>query len=180
MKNKGFVGLAALAVAFCAVAAAQIRSLSLEEMVELADGAILGTIVDTEVFRVDDPVDGPELYYTTLTIEGRSLVDDTPSTLQVTFHGGFISDTEGVYNSEAPAKDDVLIGNTVTAFYQWQDNMGGGVSANALTAAHGGLYRVLGGTFVLGRGEGYAIVNNITSEDLGASLARLYRTKLGR
>jgi hypothetical protein len=180
MKNKGFAGLAVLAIAFCAAAPAQIRRLSLEEMVELADSAIVGTIVNTEVFRVDDPVDGPELYYTTLTIEGQSLVDGTPLTVQVTFNGGLINETEGVYNSEAPAKDDVLIGNTVTAFYRWQDNMGGGVAANALSASHGGLYRVLAGTFVLGRGEGYAIANNITVENLSASLDGLYRAKLGK
>ncbi len=180
MKLKGLAGLAALAIAFCAAAPAQIQRLSLEEMVDLADGAILGTIVDSQVFRVDDPIDGPELYFTTLTIEGRSLVDSTPSTVQVTFHGGFISETEGVYNSEAPIKDDILQGNEVTAFYSWQDNMGGGVSANALSAAHGGLYRVLGGSFVLGRGEGYAIDYNITAENLEASLGNLYRAKLGK
>ena len=180
MKWKAFAGLAALAAAFCTAAPAQILRLSLEEMVDTADSAILGTITNTEVFRVDDPIDGPELYFTTLTVEGRSLVDGPPATVQITFHGGFISETEGVYNSEAPAKDDILHGNEVVAFYQWQDNMGGSVAANALTAAHGGLYRVLGGTFVLGRGEGYAIEHNIVAESLEASLGSLYRAKLGK
>jgi len=180
MRTKITPALLVLASAFCALAPAQIRRLNLSEMVELSDGAILGTIVHTDVFRVDDPIDGPELYFTTLTIEGSSLVDGTPSTVQVTYHGGFISETEGVYNSEAPAKDDVLEGNTVTAFYRWQDNMGGGVAANALSASHGGLYRVLGGTFVLGRGEGYAVDTNVSSQDLAESLGRLYRTKLDK
>lgn len=180
MKHKKATLLCALGALFCSVAPAQIRRLNMSEMVELSDSAIMGTITASEVFRVDDPVDGPELYFTTLTIEGRSLLDGSSSTVQVTYHGGFVSETEGVFNSEAPAKDDVQVGNEVTVFYAWQDNMGGGVSANALSAAHGGLYRVLGGSFVMGRGEGYAIDHNITTENLGAALSNLYRAKLDR
>ena len=43
------------------------------------DGAVYGEITARTVFRVDDRVQGPELYFTTLTIEGRSLVDGTRS-----------------------------------------------------------------------------------------------------
>ena len=180
VNKKALFGLATLALAFCAYAPAQIQSLTMTEMVDIADGAVLGTITNSEVFRVDDPVDGPELFFTTLTIEGRSLSDGTPTTMQVTYHGGFISETEGVFNSEAPMKDDVQICNEVTVFYAWQDNMGGGVAANALTAAHGGLYRVVGGGFVLGRGEGYAVEHNMTTEALETGLSGLYRKKLNR
>jgi hypothetical protein len=68
-----------------------------------------------------------------------------------------------VFNSEAPAADDVKVGKRVVAFYRWADDIGGGVSANALMAAHGGLYRTVDGPHgpaVLGRGEGYAITSN--------------------
>ena len=120
-------------------------------------------IVGSHVFRVDHPIDGDELYFTKLTLDGYSLVDGTPMTVDVTYPGGFVSETEGVYNSEAPSDDDVRLGNLVVAFYKWSDNMGGDVAANALYASHGGLYRTVEGptgTVVLGRGEGYAVDTN--------------------
>ena len=149
-------------VALGAVAPAQIRSLSLEEMVQKADQAIYGQIIGSRAWRVDSPVDG-DLYFTTITIQGRTLVDGHATTVDVTFRGGFLSETDGVFNSEAPAADDVKIGRKVVAFYRWSDDIGGGVGANGLVAAHGGLYRTVEGPrgpAVLGRGQGYAIATN--------------------
>ncbi|MEM7308390.1 MAG: hypothetical protein AAF682_17045 [Planctomycetota bacterium] len=142
---------------------AQIERLTLDQMVSKADHAVIAEITSRNVFRVDHPVDGPELYFTTLTLAGKSLVDGKPMTVDVTFSGGFINDTEGVHNSEAPSADDVRIGNRVVVFYKWTDNMGGDVAANAIYASHGGLYRTVDsptGTVALGRGDGYAIDNN--------------------
>jgi hypothetical protein len=161
-----------------AAAPAQIKSFTLEEMVATADGAVHGQIVASRVFRVDHPVDGDQLYFTELTIQGRALADGTQITVNVTYNGGFLSETEGVFNSEAPAKDDVKVGNRVVAFYKWVDNMGGDVGANALVAAHGGLYRTVDGprgTAVLGRGEGYAVRANVRISELESSVARLKR-----
>ena len=159
-----------------AVGLAQIKSYTLPEMVGQADGAVFGEIVASRAFRVDDPVDGPELYFTTLTIEGREVGSDRPLLVDVTYHGGFVSETEGVYNSEAPVADDVAIGNRVVVFYEWSDNMGGSVAGNALLAAHGGLFRTVAGSrhvAVLGRGEGYAIDRNLKLSDLDAAVAKL-------
>lgn len=157
---------------------AQIKKYTLDEMVAEMDNAVQGEIVDSHVFRVDHPVDGPELYFTTLTIQGRSLVDGVPLTVDVTYHGGFLSQDEGVHNSEAPAADDVRLGSQVVAFYTWTDNMGGGVAANALIAAHGGLYRTLqgpAGAVVLGRGEGYALQSNVQLTVLDAEVTRVFQ-----
>lgn len=157
--------LAALAVvAGAAVGGAQIERLTLSQMVEKTDGAVVAEITGHHVFRVDHPIDGPELYYTTLTLEGTSLSDGTPIVVDVTFPGGFIDEENGAHNSEAPSQDDIALGNVVVAFYQWSDNMGGDVAANALYASHGGLYRTVegpSGTVALGRGDGYAIDNNV-------------------
>ena len=142
---------------------AQIERLTLDQMVSKTDNAMYAEIVGQHVFRIDHPIDGPELYFTTLTLDGYSLVDGTPMTVEVTYPGGFISETEGVYNSEAPSDDDVRLGNRVVAFYKWLDNLGGDVAANGLYASHGGLYRVIdgpSGAVVLGRGEGYAVDTN--------------------
>jgi hypothetical protein len=156
---------------------AQIKKYTLDEMVGEMDNAVYGEIVNRQVFRVDDPIDGPELFFTQLTIEGRSLANNSPMTVDVLYHGGFISEEEGVYNSEAPAEDDVRLGNQVVVFYSWSDNMGGEVAGNAMMAAHGGLYRTLQGpstATVLGRGEGYAIERNVRLGNLDAEVTRIF------
>lgn len=143
---------------------AQIERLTLEQMIARTDDSLLGKITKREVIRIDHPKDGPELFYTHLTVEGRSLVDGQQKSTVVTFAGGFISETEGVWNSEAPSDDDIKIGNRVVVFHSYIENMGGDLAANALHAAHGGLYRTVEGrqgTVVLGRGQGYAISDNV-------------------
>jgi hypothetical protein len=155
------------------LAPAQIKEYSLREMVMTADGAVHGQIINSVVFRVDSEIDGPELYFTTLTIEGTELNGGRAVTLDVTFAGGFVDEENGVHNSEAPSDDDIKIGNVVVAFYKWSDNMGGDVAANALYASHGGLYRTVDGptgTVVLGRGEGYAIESNKSVEALATAI----------
>ena len=169
--------------AFGAASPAQIKSLTLEEMVATADGAVYGQITSSYVRRADSAQDGPELFYTTLTIQGRSLVNGQPLTVEVTFRGGFVNETEGVYNSEAPAADDVKVGKTVVAFYRWSDDLGGGMPANALVAAHGGVYRTVDGprgAAVLGRGEGYAIGANVRVANLELAVSTLYASKSSR
>jgi hypothetical protein len=161
-------------------APAQIKRFSLDEMVQTADQALYGQIIGSHVERIDSLRDGPELYYTTLTLLGRNLLDGQTTTVDVVFRGGFVSPTEGVYNSEAPAADDVAIGKRVVAFYRWTDDMGGGKPGNALVASHGGLYRTVqtaNGPAVLGRGEGYAVTTNRYVEQLEASVRLLASSK---
>ena len=164
-------------------APAQIKSFTLPEMVATADGAVYGQITAAHVFRVDDPNEGPELYFTTLTIQGRALADGRALTVDVTFAGGFLDAREGVFNSEAPAADDVRVGQKVVAFYAWMDDLGGGRPGNALVAAHGGLYRTVDGprgAAVLGRGAGYALGANLRLAELETALKTLYAAKQRR
>ena len=159
-----------------AFAPAQIKRLTLPEMVQDADQAIYGQIIGSHAFRLDDPIDGPELYFTTITIQGRLLASGQTTTVDVTFRGGFVSETEGVFNSEAPAADDVKVGKRVVAFYRWSDNIGAGRGANVLMAAHGGIYRTVhtsSGPAVLGRGPGYAISSNRYVEQLESAVKLL-------
>jgi hypothetical protein len=172
--------LAAAAVLLGASALAQIRSFTLEEMVQHADQAIHGQILASRVERIDSPVDGPELYYTTITIQGRTLGDGQATTVDVVFRGGFLGEAQGVFNSEAPAADDVQVGRRVIAFYRWADDMGGGKAGNQLVAAHGGLYRTIEtprGPAVLGRGPGYAIAANRHVEQLETAVRTLAAAK---
>jgi hypothetical protein len=155
---------------------AQIERLDLAQMVAKTDNAVHGKILDKQVIRIDHPVDGPELDFTHLTIEGTSLVDGKALTATVTFPGGFVAPGQGVYNSEAPTADETRIGSEVVAFYKWTDNMGGDLAANALYASHGGIYRVAqtrGGAVALGKGDGYALSGNVNVVDLQAQIAKL-------
>ncbi|HTF89440.1 MAG TPA: hypothetical protein VK843_13590 [Planctomycetota bacterium] len=178
--------LTALAlIAAAGVGLAQIVRLDLPQMVAVTDDAVLGTITASKVFRTDGNKVGqvPELYFTTITITGRSLSNDLPKTVEVTFGGGFISPTQGAHNSEAPAADDVKVGNQVVAFYKHVDDLGNGISGNVLYAWHGGLYRVFtqnGASVVLGRGNGYALSKNWKLDELDTEITRLKNLREGK
>jgi hypothetical protein len=158
------------------VGTAQIERLSLRQMVNRTDNCVIGTITGKEVIRVDHPVDGPELYFTFLTISGRSMLTDQPMTVEVAFPGGFVDEQHGVHNSEAPSADDTKVGNRVVAFYKWVENMGGDVAGNVLYCSHGGLYRTYdidNKIIIQGRGDGYAIPTNIVRESLASRVKSL-------
>lgn len=171
-------GLAAVTLAASAlVSTAQIERLSLDQMIAKTDNSVVGEIVAKKVFRVDHPVDGPDLFFTSLTVRGRSMVDGQVVLAEVTWPGGFISAEEGVYNSEAPTEDETRIGNEVVVFYFWNDNMGGAVAGNMLQASHGGIYRVVKtsqGHVTLGKGAGYAIEKNWKLVDLDQEVRRIH------
>jgi hypothetical protein len=180
MKSAPFRSLvfssAVLAIAG-AVGLAQIERLDLSQMVAKADDGIVGTIRDREVIRIDHPVDGDELYFTHLTIEGSSLSSGKQATVVVTYAGGWIDEEHGADNSEAPALDEVEKGKEVVAFYKWTDNMGGDLAANALYASHGGIYQVAKGSkgkVVLGKGEGYAVSSNVALGTLNTRVAEIH------
>ncbi len=174
------IALTALVLGAATVLApAQIKEYSLKEMITTADGAVHGQIINSVVFRVDSEVDGPELYFTTLTIEGTELNGGRAVTLDVTFAGGFVDADNGVYNSEAPSADDTKVGTNIVAFYKWSSNLGGDVSGNGLVASHGGLYRTVSGpndTVILGRGKGYAINANTAIVDLMSAVRKIKKS----
>ncbi len=159
---------------------AQIERLDLNQMVSRSDDAIVGKITARNVIRIDHVTDGPELYFSSLSIDGRSLETNAPRTVDVWFGGGFINDKDGVFNSEAPTMDDQKIGNEVVAFFKFEENMGGDLSGNALMTWHGGLYRMFesrGATFVQGRGDGYAIPTNLRLDALDAQVKAISAEK---
>jgi hypothetical protein len=180
-----------LAAACLAQAAhASIERLDLAALVARADGSVVGTITDRRVVRIDSEVDGPELYFTVLTIAGHALggtgstpASEKPVTIEVVYAGGFVDAKHGVWNSEAPSADDVALGNRVVVFYAHTANMGGGMSGNAIYAAHGGLYRVFDarrGAIVQGRSEGYGVDANVTLAELRTRVAKLEAERRAR
>lgn len=170
----------ALVLALAAsVGDAAIERLDLQKMMTRADGAVSGVIVDREVFRVDHPEDGT-MYFTTITVDGTSLVTGKKVQVPVTYLGGYISETEGAFVSEMPKDSMTTPGREVVVFYKWLDNMGYGVAANAMYAAHGGVYSVVkkgSKSVVLGRGDGYAISANDTLPNLRQRVAQAAQQK---
>ena len=156
---------------------AKIKAMTLPEMVQVADDAVFGMITQRDVFRIDHPVDGPELYYTTLSIKGRSLVNGAAKSVAVTFPGGFIDETRGVFNSEAPQEHELELGKEVVIFHGFVKNMGGDVSGQALLGSHGGLFPVVSNgrdeKIVLGRGAGYAVSKNVPLDALDEEITLL-------
>lgn len=176
--RRGAIALACVAAA--SIATAQILRVNLTQIVAKTNDAVLGTIVKKHVVRIDHPIDGPELYFTTLSIEGVSLETTKPVTVDVSFMGGFIDPEHGSFNSEAPSADDTKVGTKVVCFYRFNENMGGDFSGNEIFGWHGGIYRTFerGGNIVVqGRGEGYAIPANIALTDLKAQIATAVNEK---
>ena len=170
MKKLSSLTLAALLLGGLAVppSRAAIEALDLQTMMTRVDQAVRGKVVDRTVFRVNHPVEG-RMFFTTITIEGTSLIDGKDVTVPVTYLGGFLSPEEGTRISEMPQNHVTQVGKEIVAFYRWSDDMGYGVSANALYAAHGGVYTVVGKgskEIVLGRGDGYAIEANTAITEL--------------
>jgi len=164
-----------------APATAKIERLNLDQMVERTDNALDAEIVARSVFAVNHPTDG-EMYFTKLTLAGRSMRDGRAMTVDVIYAGGFIDAENGVWNSEAPTDEDVRVGNKVVAFYRFVDNLGGGVAGNALYTSHGGIYRTQTGPMgrvVMGRGDGYAIPYNTKIESLDSAV-RTISEKFGK
>jgi hypothetical protein len=160
-------------------------------LTELKASAVHGEITGSDVVRLGDSLDGPEMYFTTLTIEGRSVGSGTPLTVEITFLGGLFDGNQGVYNLSAPAADDVRVGNRVVAFYTGsctgsgtgpgsaEGNAGGNIATNALAGVPGSVCRTAEGprgTVVLGRGKGSVISRNMAIDALDAAVRGIHQT----
>ena len=156
---------------------AQVVRLDLAGLVRRTDDAVYGEVVARRVFRVLDE-GGEPLYFTELTLEGRSIDDGRSIVVDVVYPGGVLEDGEGVWNSEAPEPADTAEGERVVVFYRWCDDLGGGVAGNVPYALHGGVYRTVKGPkgpVVLGRGEGYAVRDNVLVDHLDAAVTAVGR-----
>ena len=177
--KKHTLGLAALGLAALgALTTAQIRQLSLYDMVEQSDRSLYGEIVSNTVHRVPGGEEDEFLYYTRLVVQGETLQGEDPITVEVCFPGGFLNEEEGYWHSESPTADEVKVGNRIVAFYKWFDGLGGRQAANWLYANHGGVYRTVDGPqgrVVLGRGQGYAVSRNLKLADLKVSARSIQR-----
>jgi len=176
----GFLASALAVAALATLGTAQILRLDLSQMIARTTDTVRGKIAARDVVQIDHPVDGTDMYFTTLTIEGRSLETGKPLTVKVSYAGGFVDAEHGSFNSEAPSADDSRVGNDVVVFFQSGVNLGGGFVCNEVLTWHGGLYRTFerkGDVIVQGRGDGYAIPANVRLSDLSKQISTLAQSK---
>lgn len=169
------LGLALSLAATATLGNSAIESLTLDQMLQRADNGVVGTIVDRHVFRADHPQDGT-MYFTTITVQGTSLVNEKPVIVPITYYGGFISEKEGTTTSVTPDPNETALGKAVVAFWSRNDAMGYGVSGNQLYAMHGGLFQVVrhgNKEVALGKGAGFALESNMAVPTLRQRAAKI-------
>ncbi len=158
-----FVAAAAALLVALPVGAA-VKAMTLTELMEVTDDAVLGRIVAKETFRADWPLEGA--VYTRLLVEGTSLRTGRTQTHPVVFLGSHEPDDRFTM-SEMPRLRDVRLGNEVIVFSQLSERLGGQAEAHN----HGNVYRVeqgFGEPVVMGKGDGLAFpVNTRLSEVRG-------------
>ena len=145
------------------VALAAIEPLDLRKMLQRADSAVLGKIVQRTTWTHEDPTLGP-MEFTTITVKGEDLITGNTGSKQVTYTG-----SQARPNSEMPAESETREGNTVLVFSSRGKGFGMPQELSWMVAAHGGVFRVEAGPkgdVVIGRGEGYAVEGNLLTGDL--------------
>lgn len=167
----------AASLALVQVGRACIEELDLPKMVAKTDAAVRGTITDVRTVRYVPPGDD-RLIFTILTVDGTDLYTGQPRVLEAAFLGGtFQGDAMNV--TSMPAPDEYRVGNDVVVFSAPVEGWGPEVD-RCVYASMGGIFRVVSGRkgeVVLGKGEGFAVSNNVRLDDLRASIASEARSK---
>ena len=143
-----------------------IEALTLSQMVQKTDAAVLGTITDVHGVRfVTDDED--RMIYTVVTIEGEDLYTGLPRTIEAAFVGGTYKG-ESMLVTSMPAPSEYRIGNEVLIFSGKVEGWGPEIE-RCVYAAMGGIFRTVDtrkGTVLLGKGMGTAVERNIRLSDL--------------
>ncbi|HKE01454.1 MAG TPA: hypothetical protein VKE69_10625 [Planctomycetota bacterium] len=149
---------------------ASIAPLTLRQMLERADSAVAGSIVEKRVWR--GPLEGfdedPE--FTTIVVRGEDWIAGGQVDREVTYLG-----SEARPVSDMPAESETRVGTRVVAFSKTVGAWGGRAGQRSLIAAQGGVFRIEAGPkgdVVLGKGEGFAVADSAFATDLRARVAR--------
>lgn len=170
--NRSTFASAAIAfgIATAVAASASVISLTLREMLERADSAVLGRVTNRAIWHGTHPAFPDGIDYTTITVEGEDLVQGKTLKRDITYLG---SDAMPV--SEMPASNETKVGTRALFFSKAVGSEWGGRSGlNSLIAAQNGVFRVEAGPkgeVVLGKGEGAAIESNLFVADVRKQVA---------
>ena len=170
---------AALALVGLLVAAAPSGVSTPQGLLSRSDGGVVGVVVHRKVRAFEAP-GGGELFFTTARVRGTDLATGAEETVDVTFPGGFISESRGAYSSTAPPANATRVGRRVLMFHRRVEDIAEGLSGEVLVDGGRGLFSWFesrrGETIVQGRGPGSAIARNVRLADLRGDV----RGALGR
>ncbi len=163
-------GVASLALV--QVGRACIEELDLAQMVAKTDAAVNGTITNVRTVRYTPPGDD-RLIYTLVTVAGTDLYTGQARTLEAAFVGG-THEGDSMMVTSMPAPSEYRVGNSVILFSAPVEGWGPDVE-RCVYAAMGGIFREIAGkkgAVILGKGEGFAVSQNVRLADLQTSIAK--------
>ncbi len=166
MKARRLLSFGVLGLLLAGAAHACIEALDLNRMVQRADTAVHGTITNVRSVAYTPPGDD-RLIYTLITVEGEDLYTGEARTLEAAFLGGTWQG-ESMTVTCMPAPSEYRLGNDVVVFSAPVEGWGPEID-RCVYAAMGGIFRVIPsrkGEVVLGKGEGFAIEQNQTLDQL--------------
>lgn len=170
LKHLLIAGVASLAMV--QVGRACIEELTLAQMVAKTDAAVRGTITDVRTVRYTPPGDD-RLIFTILTVEGTDLYTGQARTMEAAFLGGTYQGDSMMVTS-MPAPSEYRVGNSVLVFSGPVEGWGPDIE-RCVYAAMGGIFREVAsknGPVLLGKGEGFAIDQNVRLADLKIAIAK--------
>ena len=149
-----------------------IEELDLQKMISKTDIAVQGTITDVRTVKYT-PENDDLLIYTIVTIEGTSLYDSSPITVDAAFLGGTF-EGESMMVTSMPAPSEYRLGNDVVVFSGTVQGWGPDID-RCVYASMGGIFRTIdsrNGAVVLGKGKGFAIEGNQLVSTLISDIAK--------
>ena len=148
-----------------------IEALTLPEMVQKTDTAVLGTITDVHTVRFV-PLGENRMIYTVVTIEGEDLYTGEKRTMEAAFLGG-VHQGDAMLVTSMPAPSEYRLGNEVLIFSGPVEGWGPDIE-RCIYSAMGGIFRTVDthkGLVILGKGEGTAVARNQRLTDLRTGIA---------
>ena len=146
-------------------------------MVAKTDAAVRGTITDVRTVRFTPPGDD-RLIFTILTIQGTDLYTGQARTMDAAFLGGAYQGDNMMVTS-MPAPSEYRLGNQVVVFSGPVQGWGPEID-RCVYASMGGIFREVAskqGPVLLGKGEGFALNQNIRLADLQVAITKEVRLK---
>lgn len=158
---------AATALLLVQVGSACIEELDLGKMVSKTDYAVQGSITDVHSVQFTPQGEEDPIIYTVVTVEGEDLYSGQQVTREAAFVGGSFEGRTMTVTS-MPAPSEYRLGNDVVLFSGPVEGWGPEID-HCVYASMGGIFRTVDtkkGDVVLGKGEGFAIDQNLLVSDL--------------
>ncbi len=154
-----------------------VEALTLSQMVQKTDAAVLGTITDVHSVLFVPDGEG-RMIYTVVTIQGEDLYTGLPRTIDAAFVGG-THKGESMLVTSMPAPSEYRIGNEVLIFSGKVEGWGPEID-RCVYASMGGIFRTVDtrkGLVLLGKGKGTAVERNIRLSDLRTGIVSALQSK---